>query len=269
MSLLKPLFIIFLKLKEIKILFKLKIFVFLLTLLSGNFAAAKKIDLFADDSLVWNREKKTVQLHNNATIKTDEYTITANDIIAFYKDKKDIFKIEATGNVNIKLDNSEMTANKILYDITNEIITFFAAKDKLIDFKNDKIKLTSNDKIIYYRNKNFATATKIELTYENRVLSGDKANINFENKSANKLKEVNLTGNIKIVDNFDELTGDKAHYNVKNDFATVSGNVSFKKGNDADLQGSLIEYNMKTGIIKILPNKDTGKVKGSFKTNNI
>ena len=91
---------------------------------------AKNVDLFADDSLVWNRETKTVLLHNNATIKTDEYTITADDITAFYKDKKDIFKIEAKGNVNIKLDNTEITANKILYNITDEIITFFATKDK-------------------------------------------------------------------------------------------------------------------------------------------
>ena len=230
---------------------------------------AKNVDLFADDSLVWNRETKTVLLHNNATIKTDEYTITADDITAFDKDKKDIFKIEAKGNVNIKLDNTEITANKILYNITDEIITFFATKDKIINFKNDKIKLTSDDKIIYYRNKNFATATKIQLTYDNRVLSGDKAKVNFEKKKANKLQEVNLTGNIKIVDDFDELSGDNANYNVKNDFTTVSGNVSLKKGGDANLQGSLIEYNMKTGIIKILPQKDTGKVKGSFKMSDI
>lgn len=238
-------------------------------ILAADFVYAKKIDLFADDSLVWNRENKIVQLHNNATIKTNEYTITADDITAFYKDTKDIFKIEATGNVNIKLDNTEITGHKILYDITREIITFFAKSDKIINFKNDKIKLISNDKIIYYRNKNFATATKIELSYDNRVLSGDSAKINFENSKANKLQEVNITGNIKIVDDFDELSGDSANYNVKNDYATISGNVSLKKGNDANLQGSFIEYNMKTGIIKILPNKDTGKVKGSFKMSDM
>ena len=252
-----------------KIFLNLKIIVFTFVLLCENFVYAKKVDLFADDSLIWNRETKTVLLHNNATIKTEGYIITADNITAFYKDTKDIFKIEGTGNVNIKLDNTEITANKILYDIINEIITFFATNDKVINFKNDKVKLTSNDKIIYYRNKSYATATKISLSYDDRVLSGDTAIINFENKSANKLQEVNLTGNIKIVDSLDELSGDKAHYNVKNDYATVSGNVSLKKGQDANLQGSFIEYNMKTGIIKILPNKDTGKVKGSFKMSDI
>ena len=70
----------------------------------------------------------------------------------------------------------------------------------------------------------------------------------------------------KLIDGEEELFGDTAEYNPKNGYATIEGNVYFKKGSDANLSGGKIVYNMNTGIAKILPKDTNSKVSGIFST---
>ena len=154
----------------------------------------------------------------------------------------------------------------MIYDIDAERIDLFSNTNPTV-MKSSDSKITTQNKIIYYKNKNYATAENSEIEHSGRKLFSDYIRITFENKDGkNQLKHIHADGNIKLIDGEEELYGDRAEYNPKNGFATIDGNVRFKKGTEANLSGGKIVYDMNTGIAKILPKDKDSKVSGVFST---
>ncbi len=244
-----------------------KIFLMLFLFVFSSPILAENIELFADDGLEWDQKNQTITMNKNATAKTPTYELKADNIVAHYKgNNKQIYKIYANDNVKIISPTETITTDKMLYDIDNEKIDLFSINNPTILKTNDS-EIIAKEEIVYFKDKNYATATNANIKHSSRDLFADFIKISFENKNGkNKLKEINASGNIKLIDGTEELYGDTAKYNPENGYATIEGDVHFKKGNDANLSGGKILYNMKTGIAKILPKEDTGKVKGVFST---
>lgn len=225
---------------------------------------AENISFSSDDGLTWNRERKIITLHTNAIAKTPNYTLSANSIIANYRDNKKIYKISAIGNVKLISSGFTITTNNLIYDIDKEKFELLSSSDVSTVMVNDKSKIISKGNIVYLKDKYYAVADKIEITNMGRTIFSDSANIKFDNR--NKIISIVAIDNVKVIDGTDELCGDIAEYNPKNGYVTISGNVYFNKSGEANISGGSIEYNLNTGIAKILPNKQTGRVSGSFKT---
>ncbi|MBR1544662.1 MAG: hypothetical protein IJ638_01810 [Alphaproteobacteria bacterium] len=244
-----------------------KLFLLLFLSIGSISAHAENIELFADDGLEWDQKNQKIIMHKNATAKTQSYELTADNIEALYKgNNKKIYKIYANDNVKIKSATENITTDKMLYDIDAERVDLFSIDNPTI-MKSSDSNIVTKDKIIYYKNKNYATADNAEIEHSGRKLFSDYIRITFENKNGkNQLKYIHADGNIKLIDGEEELYGDRAEYNPQNGFATVDGNVRFKKGSEANLSGGKIVYDMNTGIAKILPKDKDSKVSGVFST---
>ena len=230
---------------------------------------ADDIELTADNGLEWNQTEQKITMKQNATAKTSEYELKADFIEAFYKEpNKKIFKVIANYNVKVLSQNETITTDNLTYDLTNEVITLKSNKNPNT-LKNKDSEIIAQDDVIYYKNKNYATAKNAKIINTGRTLFADNIRVDFLSngkKSSNELKKVIATGNIKLLDGEEELYGDNAEYNPQNGLATITGNVYFKKGTQANLKGGKIIYDMKTGIARILPSESEGKVKGVFST---
>ena len=228
---------------------------------------AEDIELFADDGLEWNQKDQKIIMHKNATAKTPSYELKADNIEALYKGKnKKIYKIFANDNVKIKSAKENISTDKMIYDIDAERVDLFSETNPTVMTGNDN-KIITKDKIVYFKNKNYATADNAEIIHSDRHIFSDYIRITFENTDGkNQIKYVNADGNIKLIDGEEELYGDRAEYNPKNGFAIIDGNVRFKKGTEANLSGGKIVYDMNTGVAKILPKDKDSKVSGVFST---
>ena len=241
--------------------------VLIIFLFIGSFSAhAENIELFADDGLEWNQKEQKIIMHKNATAKTQSYELNADNIEALYKgNNKKIYKIFANDNVKIKSATEKISTDKMVYDIDAERIDLFSNTNPTIMIGNDS-KIITKDKIIYFKNKNYATADNAEIIHSGRHIFSDYIKITFENKDGkNQVKKINANGNIRL-DGEEELYGDSAEYNPKDGLTTIDGNVRFKKGTEANLSGGKIVYNMNTGIAKVLPKDKDSKVSGVFST---
>lgn len=246
----------------------LKIFTILFLLILPPFALAEDIELTADNGLEWNQKEQQIILKENATAKTPQYELRADNIVAYYKEpNKKIYKVTATDNVNVQSKEETITTDKLDYDINNEIIKLFSTSNPTT-LKNKDSEIIAKDDIIYYKSKNYATAKNAKIINTGRTLFADNIRVEFIriNNSANELKQILANGNIKLIDGEEELYGDTAEYNPKTGLATISGNVYFKKGTKANLSGGKIIYDMKTGIARVLPRDGETKVKGVFST---
>lgn len=246
-------------------------FVLFVLLCVANFVCssgvmAENVDLSADDGLVWNQKEKKISMNKNAIAKTPTYELRADSIDALYRDDKKIYKIFANGNVQVISEAEKINTDKMIYNMDEDIIELFPVENPVIMTGKDS-KMTANKDVIYYKAKNYADAHSVKLEQGGRILFADKVKVAFKNVDGkNQVEKVNASNNIKIVDGEEELYGDLAEYNPINGYVKVWGNVYFKKGNQANLSGGSILYDMKTGIAKILPKDADGKVKGSFKT---
>ena len=245
----------------------LKLF-FIMFLFIGSFSAhAENIELFADDGLEWNQKDQKIIMHKNATAKTPSYELNADNIEALYKGKnKKIYKIFANDNVKIKSATENIKTDKMVYDIDAERIDLFSETNPTVMTGNDS-KIITKDKIVYFKNKNYATADNAEIIHSGRHIFSDYIRITFEEKGGkNQVKYIHADGNIKLIDGTEELYGDRAEYNPKDGLTTIDGNVRFKRGTEANLTGGKIVYNMNTGIARVLPKDKDSKVSGVFST---
>ena len=229
---------------------------------------AEDIELSADNGLEWNQKEQQITMRKNATAKTPEYELRADNIVAYYKEpNKKIYRVTATDNVKIKSKEETITTDNLDYDINGEIIKL-TPNENPTTLKNKDSEIIAKDTVVYYKAKNYATAKNAKIINTGRTLFADNIRVEFirTKNSANELKQIFANGNIKLIDGEEELYGDIAEYNPKNGFATISGNVYFKKGTQANLTGGKIIYDMKTGIARVLPRDGENKVKGVFST---
>ncbi len=252
-------------------------------------ASAQDIEFSADDGLEWNQADMTISAKKNASITREGLNITADKITVYYRNalKKntaqkskgsmagdaEIFLIKAENNVRGSSPKEKITADYVEYNLDTGIM--------LVKPINNPTKMSAYDAeifaegvITYYEAQNYATVDKARVIHSGRTLSSDIMRLEFDKvegetdktKTGLGLSKIEATGDLTIKDKAEVLTGDIAEYNNKTGIVSIDGNVQLSQGGGSKLQGGKIEYNMNTGIAKLLPDPAFGKVIGIFKS---
>ncbi|MDR2933904.1 MAG: hypothetical protein LBU68_01315 [Rickettsiales bacterium] len=250
---------------------------------------AQDIEFSADDGLEWNQSNMTISASQNASITRDGLNLTADKITVFYrnapvksnnqKSKKsvagdaEIFLIKAENNVRGSSPKENIIADYVEYNLDNGIMTVkpITNSTKMTAYDAE---IFADGNIIYYEAKNYATVEKSRVIHSGRTLSSDTMRLDFDKVTNEKdktkmglgLSKIQATGNLTIKDKAEVLTGDIAEYNNKTGIVSIDGNVQLSQGGGSKLQGGKIEYDMNTGIAKLLPDPAFGKVIGIFKS---
>ena len=238
---------------------------FLVLVFLGSGVAANNIDLSADGGFVWDQRAMTVLVRDNAVAKTEEYAVTADEMKARYREvgrQRQFHEIVATGSVVVTSDAQVVKTGRLDYDMDKEVVTLRGMGPPTY-MKTETAEMWAQGEVVYYRNKNYATANMATLKEQGRTMRADDVRMDMLPEGG--LKRVFATGNIRVVDGEEELFGDNADYDPETGLVMVTGNVRFKRGLDASVQGDRIIYDMRTGIAKILP-RENERVEGTFKT---
>jgi lipopolysaccharide assembly outer membrane protein LptD (OstA) len=241
--------------------------IFVLIFAIWPFAArAEVVDFSADDGLVWDMQKLKLSMRKNATAKTPEYDLRADNIDADYREGKKIHHIFAQGSVRLVSANEEILSDTLDYDLDTETIVLEPVGNPVL-LLSDETKFSARGRVVYYKLKNYATAVSAFVENGGRTMASDEARVEFKSVGGkNELSRIFASGHVKIVDGLEEMYGDKAEYNPKTGLATLTDNVSFKKGDGAAIYGGKIIYDMKSGVANILPKSASDKVTGKFVT---
>jgi len=244
----------------------------------------KTIEIFADQGIEWNKEKKMYTAKGNAKASRGSSSISSDVLQAKYVETKSsenkITLIKAMGNVIIKNETAEIKGGKnALYDINKEYII---VKGNNLQVNSNLDELQATSKIEYWKNDNIAIATgnataKKEGNYiikANRLVWHIKKNdkkTDATDANEYKIKKMIAYDNVIIETKNEVAYSDKALYNKSNEICKLYGNVKLKK-DDNYLTGEYAEINLNTGISKLLPYPSNNKinknrVKAIIKTN--
>lgn len=209
-------------------------------------ASASQIEVEAEDSLEWHREKNMYLAKGNARAIQDDKSILADYLYAYYKENEDkeidIWKIEAKSNVLITNGQTKIVGDNGIYDIYKQE---FVVTGKEIGSESENV-------IVYHDGNQIHSDVLIS-----KMEEGDFGKA--------EVSELFAIGNVKIITPTDKITGDEGYYNTKKEVAEVEGNVILAKENSV-ITGEKAIINMKTGIAKMLSTGNGDRVKAIFVT---
>ncbi len=235
----------------------------------------KPIEISADQTLEWNQKKNQYTANGNVVVTQGTLILKADQIIADYHDDDskqektesgpNIWQLTAIGNVEIIDTGRTLFCDKAIYNVETESAV---ATGEDLKLKTDDMTVTARDKMTYDAKNNIAKAIgNAHLTKGTDNIYGQTLSANLIKGSDGKLslQSAKAKTKVKIQTPEETLTGDNGVYNVQNDTATMTGNVTISRGENK-LHGSKATLNLKTGISKMFAgSKDTSsRVRGIF-----
>lgn len=232
------------------------------------------IDVSADQSLEWDQNARTYTARGNAKAARGDFTIFADLLTAFDRDKPDgskgteVWKLEADGNVKLTNGKAEVFGDKGVYDIDRQVAVLTGENLRLISGADT---VTAQERFEYWSAKRLAVA-KGEATVTrpgngaegSRKIIADEVTTLFYEDAAGQLQaeRSEAHGNVRIFTQTDTAKGDHAIYDLKRNKALLVGNVRLTR-EKSQLEGDRAEVDFKTGVSRLLADdKNPKRVRG-------
>lgn len=219
------------------------------------------IEIEADDGIEWRRNEKVYIARGNARAARGDLQVNADVLSAYYRETakggSDIYRVTAEGNVTLISSNDKIWGDRAVYDLDQGSLIVTGQK---LRAQTKKQTLTARDSLEYWE-KQLAMVARGDA----EVVEGDrrvKADLltGYMRKGADgktELYQVEATGHVRIWRGQDYAQAATAVYNLDSDVATLDGSVKITRGEN-QLNGDHAEFDLKTGISRILSQPGTG-----------
>lgn len=219
------------------------------------------IEIEADDGIEWRRDEKVYIARGKASAKRGDLAVNADVLSAYYRDtaknSSDIYRVTAEGNVLLVSSNDKIWGDRAVYDLDQGSLIVTGQN---LRAQTKKQTLTARDSLEYWE-KQLAMVARGDA----EVLEGDrrvKADLltGYMRKGADgktELYQVEAKGHVRIWRGEEYAQAATAVYNLDSDVATLDGSVKITRGEN-QLNGDRAEFDMKTGVSRILGQPGTG-----------
>ena len=270
----------------------------LLAILSGRHALAQGIDfanqqglpveVYADNGMELSQDDKTVIAHGNAKAIRGRVTVTADTLVAHYRDKQkpgaqanaapapaptpqppaagkssadaadpeggnsEIWRLEAQGHVVIFTDTQRAYGDHADYNIDDAVVVLTG---KNLHMTTADETVTARDSLEYWERtqqavaRGDAVATKEDKRIRADVLVADYAQ---DEDKKTVLKHATGFDHVIITTPTEIVTGNRTDYDPTADVVTVTGAVKMTRGPN-QLDGEYAVVNLATGISRVYP----------------
>ena len=219
------------------------------------------IEIEADEGIEWRRNEKVYIARGKARAARGDLEVNADVLTAYYRETakggSDIYRVTAEGNVLLVSSNDKIWGDRAVYDLDQGSLIVTGQK---LRAQTKKQTLTARDSLEYWE-KQLAMVARGDA----EVVEGDrrvKADLltGYLRKGGDgktELYQVEATGHVRIWRGQDYAQAATAVYNLDSDVATLDGSVKITRGEN-QLNGDHAEFDLKTGISRILSQPGTG-----------
>lgn len=234
--------------------------------------SAAPIEITADKTLEWHKDKLQYVARVNAMIKHGNTTVKADTITADYradqKSSNSIYRLTGVGKVSIDDSGNVVNGDKLIYDMDTGLATMTGDN---LTMTSPEQTVTAKDKFEYFAKDGKINAVgDAKLVRGNDTIYGDTLTAYLgDNGQGNKsVDRMDAVGNVKIMTPNETLTGNKANYNAKTDTAVITGNVKITRDKNI-LTGQRAEVDLGTNVSRLFGSsiedgQTGGRVRGVF-----
>ena len=243
------------------------IFVVNLCFLIPSFAdetSTNSLEITANENLEWDQKQNRIIAQGNAQVKTNNFIINAEVITGSYIgkiDKGNIKNLVAVKNAEFSSQETNIKANKIVYDFVNEIID---VKGRNIEMAFEKGLILSEKSLIFYNlDKKALVEGNVFIKINNKGnIKAEKVSVLIDQKG--EVSSIKAINNVEIfLDELEQnLFSDEAIFDNNASRIDLTGNIVLYYG-ESFLKGDNAYIDLKKGISKI-SSDNKGNVSGSF-----
>jgi lipopolysaccharide export system protein LptA len=238
---------------------------------------SKPIEIYADEGIEWDQNKKRYVARGNAKAIQGDTTVYADTLTAYYEEKKgkgkgsEITRIEAVGKVKIVSPTQTAYGDNGVYDARRQVLVLTGRNLKLVT-KEDIV--TARDSLEYHDRKSLAVARGNAVLRQRNPIKGKERTVRADvltsqskppprkgtRRRAKKSgdqggpRRLDAYGNVVITRPGEIALGDRAVYLPGEDTAELWGKVRLTRGeNQFNGERAIIKF--KTGISRLLAGK--------------
>lgn len=219
-------------------------------------------ELSADQGIEWRSKEKTYTARGNAVATQGSSSIGA-DTLVFYTsgegEEGSFDRILATGNVKVISGSSTGYGDKGDYSAAEKLLLLTGSNLKIV---SDNDTVTARDRIEYWTGRSAITARGNALVVRNDTrINGDTATLYFVDDAdgKSKLSQIEAEGKVKVLSGTQTIYSKHFAYNPDTDIALMTGDVRIlDQGNE--YTGQRAEIDNKNKISRILGGGSTSRV---------
>ncbi len=227
------------------------------------------IEVSAENGLELQQDAKRVIARGNAKLVQGDVSVTADELIADYRDDNDIYRIYAVGHVTMKSASETATGDAAVYDVDKAVLVLTGENVSLVSADGT---VTAHNTLQYWSNERVAVAEGNASAgdTQQRQIRGDKLIAffredgstmlsNSKNKKTPSISEprkrgdinyVQAFGNVRMTTSNEDIRSERGAYNIDTGMATLEGNVRITRDKN-QLNGGFATVNVRGGVSKL------------------
>ncbi len=234
------------------------------SLLDGESKAGKPqyLNVTAGQSLEWHQDENVYIARGDAMATRGDLKVEADILKAHNRKREDggreVWKLEAEGQVKITSKTHVVTGEKGVYDIDSKTASLTGGDLRYVS-PTDTVTATESFEYAEAESKITATGGATARREGRRVDADRMTAFLAPNKAGGQdIERLEADGHVKIITPDDAVACDKAVYNLARNTATLSGNVRITRGAN-QLRGDRVEADFNTGVSRLV-STGTGRV---------
>ena len=222
------------------------------------------IEIAVDGGIEWRQKAKTFVARGNARARQDDVTLSADTIVAHYRDSSDggteIWRIVAEGEVRIASRDRIATGRKGRYDVDAQHLVLTGNPA----FESGADRITADESLEYSQSRRRAVARgNATALREDRSLKAAVLTAIFEadGEGGDRIARIEAEGGVVFESPSEVLRADRAAYDVAAERLSLEGSVHITQGRN-QLRGQAAEMDLKTGVSRM--SGGSGGVRGTI-----
>ncbi len=209
----------------------------------------------AEQGVEWRRKEKIYVARGNATARQGQTRIRADELKAHYRlgaaGKTQVWKVIATGEVDIRTDKEKATGDVATYLVGSGI---FILRGRNLKLATTTQTITASDRIEYRSaDKRADVIGNAKVVEDDKVIRASRLVAFLKDGENGKIlmRRVEARGEVLITTQNDVIRADMGDYNGDTKLATLTGNVKLTRG-DSQLNGEKAIVNLHTGVSRMV-----------------
>lgn len=217
-------------------------------------AATGALEINAERGIEWRRSEKLYIARGNARAKRGDLTVYGDVLTAHYRaaanGDTEIFRVDAEGHVRLVSPGETATGDTGLYDVDQGLLVLRGDDLRLVTTEHV---IEARDTLEYWERQQVAVARgDASAVRGDRQVRAEVLTAYFQRNAQDELELSSMTadGNVRVSTPREFAQGDGGVYYVKQQLATLTGDVRITRGED-QLNGAYAEMNLDTGISRV------------------
>jgi lipopolysaccharide export system protein LptA len=262
--------------------------------MTGDDNNNKPVNIEAENGIEWQQNNKVYIARGNAKATRGDDSVTADTLYAYYRDAQQaqqaapaspqlrgnsssnqqspfdngstqVYRIVAEGHVVFTTPSQTAYGDRADYNVDQALLVVTGKNLKIVTQQDI---ITARDSFEWYDQKQIGVArgdaTATQQGPAHKSIRGDvlTAEVTKPANQPSKISKVNAQGHVILVSEDQIARGDSGVYNLETGIATMSGNVSLTRGENA-LRGQYAVVDTNTNVARLLAAPPSAQATGT------